>query len=330
MPGCAGPPAVAPSYASGAPATVAYMLGDVDTAIKGYSAVPANNGSLLGTLTYPSSYYGGPLATDSTGQIYAAVAINPVDPLNLGDIFIYPPNSTGGGTPSRTININSYQGSALAVDSAGLVYVAINTGSAEDAPPPMVSVYSATASGIATPLRTLQLTNVFPTGVTDIAADAAGNIYVAGCTKTMGFVIAIYPPTATGSSTAARTITFGSSAVFGVAVNATGNIFANVCSGCYSGPNFVIEEFAPGADGEATPINTISLPAESGWINAGGGPVRLDGAGNIFTSLQRVSTNPSVLDIDVVYGFESTATGNSAPTVQIAPPKGYNNFFALN
>jgi len=251
-------------YTNTFPATAVYMIGDVDTAINGYSIVPAESGSLTGTLTYPASYHGGPLATDSASQMYVAVAVDPIDPLNLGDIFIYPPNSTGAAIPSRTININSYQASALAVDPAGLLYVAINTGSAEDAPPPMVSVYSATASGTATPLRTLQLTGIFPTGAGDIAADAAGNIYVAGYTGT-GNVIAVYPPTATGPATPVRTISLGSSNVYGVAVDPDGHIFASVRPDCFGSAAFVIEEFASGADGEAAPINTIDLPVAAGW-----------------------------------------------------------------
>jgi hypothetical protein len=330
--GCAGSPTVAPSYANTAPATAVYMISHVDTAITECSAVPANDGSLIRTITYLPSYYGGPLATDSAGQIYVAVASDPIDRLNPGEISIYPPNSAGGATPSRTININSDEVCTLAVDPAGLLYVAINTGSAEDAPPRMVSVYSATASGTTTPLRTLQLTNVFPTGVSDIAADATGNIYVAGYRRTgNGGVIAVYPPAANGPSTPIRTITLTNSDVYGVAVDPEGNIFANVCPGCYSssGAGFVIEEFAPGETGEATPINTINLSVGAPWKIALGGPVRLDGAGNIFTSLVLSSTDTPEPNF-VVYGFGSADKGNAAPTVQIAPTNGYSSYFAVN
>jgi hypothetical protein len=303
-----------------APATVAYMVGNVDTAIKGYSAVAGNNTSPVDTLTYPPSYYGGPLATDASGQIYVAVAIDPIDPSNLGDIFIYPPNPTGAATPSRTIDIGSYGVAALAVDPAGLLYVANNGSTAST-----VTVYSTTAIGTATPLRTLQLTNV---GVIDIAADAGGNMYVAGPMGTEQ-VVAVYPPTATGPSTPTRTITLvGYSRVFGVAVDPAGHIFASVWPGYSNGAGYVIEEFAPEASGAATPINTINLNVGSPWTIIGGGPVRLDGAGNIFTSL--FLTNPVNLFTDVIYGYEPTATSDAAPFVQITPTDRYNTFFALN
>jgi hypothetical protein len=322
--GCASLP---PRYTNNPPATVVYMVGSVDTAIKGYSTASANSSSPISTLTYPPSYYGGPVATDASGQIYVAVGIDPVDPLNLGNIFIYPPNSAGKATPSRTIDVNSNSVCALAVDPAGLLYVAINTGSAVDAPPPMVIVYSATASGPAIPLRTLQLTNVNP-DVKDIAVDGSGNIYVAGVYRSTGNAIAVYPPTANGFSTPTRTITFGTSTVYGVAVDPVGDVYANVCLGCY-GTDFAIEEFAPGANGDSTPINTINIPIGSGRRGASGGSVRLDGAGNIFTTMDFISYETVEHSI-VVYGFGPSATGSAVPTVQITPTDWYNTFFAVN
>jgi len=319
LPGCSNLPSAAPSYTNTAPATVAYMIGNVDTAIEGYSTVTPST-SPTDTLSYPPSYYGGPIATDSTGQIYVAVTIDANNhPLDLEEILVYPPNSTGAPAPLRIINTSSNNVSALAVDPTGLLYVA-NEGTTAST----VTVYSATASGAATPLRTLVLTNV---GVTDIAADAAGNIYVAGPMNTEQ-VISVYPPTATGPAAPTRTIDFGISTVAGVAVSPAGNIFANVWPGQNIGI-FAIEEFAPGANGSAIPINTINLNVGAPWTIIGGGPVRLDGAGNIFTSLF-LSTNPGNLYTDVIYGYEPTASGDAAPFVQITPTDAYNIFFAVN
>jgi hypothetical protein len=301
-------------------ATVAYMIGSPSTEVAEYSTIPANHGSSIGTLTLPPSFWAGPVATDSGGQIYVAAAISPVDPQNLGDVFIYPPNSNGTATPSRTIDVNSYDVSALAVDHADLLYVAISNGS--DATP-SVSVYPATASGKATPIRTLQLTNVLQ--VNDIAVDGAGNLYVAGYMSPEN-AIAVYSPTATGPATPTRTITFTNSNVYGVAVAATGEIFASVCVDCEN-TDFVVEEFAPGASGPAAPINTINLTVESRWQIVNGGPVRLDGAGNIFTSLQ-LTSNSSPEDGIVLYGFLPDASGDAVPNVQVMAQ--YNTFFALN
>ena len=302
-------------------ATVAYMIGSPSSEVMAYSAVPADNGSSVATLMLPPSYWAGPVATDSSGQIYVAAAADPIDPLNLGDIFIYPPNSTGAAIPSRTVNVNAGGIVALAVDPAGLLYVAI---AGDFQGTPTVTVYSPEASGPATPLRKLQLTNVLQ--VNDIAADAAGNIYVAGYMNPENG-IAIYPPTASGPATPIRTITFGTSNVYGVAVSATGEILANVCLGCYD-TSFIIEEFVPGASGAASPINTINLTGGPDWRIVSGGLVRFDGAGNIFTSLELVTNNLVQSSGVVVYRFGPTDTGNAVPTVQI---RGKNNtFFALN
>jgi len=300
-----------------APATVAYMLDSPSTTIVGYSTVSPNTGSSVGTFTLPSSYWAGPVATDSTGQIYVAGFGDPANPQSLGDVFIYPPDSAGAATPSRTIDVDSDQIDALTVDPAGLLYVAINTVSAA---PPTVNVYSATASGTATPLRTLQLTDVLQ--IYDIAADGAGNIYVV-----TGNAIAVYPPTANGPSTPIRTINIVGPGVYGVAIDAAGNIFASVCLDS-NNTDFAIEEFAPGADGTAAPINAISLIPASPWSIVDAGPVRLDGAGNIFTALLLFSTQPGDNNATVVYGFAPTATGNTAPTVQITAR--FNTYFALN
>jgi hypothetical protein len=195
-----------------------------------------------------------------------------------------------------------------------------------------VSVYAADASGAATPVRTFVLTDVLPP-LEDMVADAAGNLYVAACLRNNGWAVSVYAPTANGPATPTRTIDFGANGtawVYGVAVNSAGNIFANLCSGCYEGAS-TIEEFAPGASGAAVPIKTINLTAGSlGQINAGG-PVRVDGAGNIFTSLAILPPSPGGPLLNVFYGFGPDATGDAVPIVQFAPPEGgANGWLALN
>lgn len=159
------------------------------------------------------------------------------------------------------------------------------------------------------PIRTLQLTNV-GTPVADIAADAAGNIYGA-CFFPNQWTVAVYSPTAAGPSMPTRTISFGASFLWGVAVDPAGDVFVNVCDGCSSSAN-AIQEFAPGANGTAVPINIISLTAGAPWTIDGGGPVRLDGAGNIFTSMLVTNLNTTLNNI-VVYGFAPIATGSAVP-----------------
>lgn len=126
-----------------------------------------------------------------------------------------------------------------------------------------------------------------------------------------------------------RAINFGTSMLYGVAVDTAGDVFVNVCDGCNTRAN-AIEEFAPGASGNAAPTRTINLSAPSGFQIIGGGPIRIDGVGNIFTSLELWS-NPTLNISIVIYGFEANASGAATPSVQIVPAYGgYNNFFALN
>jgi hypothetical protein len=307
-----------------APAKVVYLIGSVDTAIKGYSVQGATNALPMSTLTYPPNYHGGPVATDSSGQLYVAVALDPVNPANPGDIFIYPPNSTGEAIPSRTIDLNTYDVCALAVDANGLLYVAINAGGSGTQ---AVVVYPADASGNATPLRTLAVTGLAQ--ILDIAVDAVGNVYVAGYSGNGDNTIAVYSPEASGlAAVPTRTVSFPNSNVYGVAVDAAGDIFASVCRNCQN-TGIDVEEFAPDASGVASPINTINLPLGAAARFGNGGPVRIDSFGNIFTSAQVLSANQDLFDI-VVFSFSPTATGDAPPIAQITPADGYATYFAVN
>jgi len=122
----------------------------------------------------------------------------------------------------------------------------------------------------------------------------------------------------------------------GVAVDGNGNVFVSVESSLSTGvsqaTSVAIEEFAPDANGYATPTRVTDLPeqappaGESVAGGAGGGPVRFDGAGNIFT--------PEITGMEgsfnyVLYRF-APATSNPVPVAQINPENGYDFIFALN
>ncbi len=162
-----------------------------------------------------------------------------------------------------------------------------------------IAVYAANATGAATPLRTITgLTNV-----EDIAADSSGNVYAVSFTNPGS--ILVFSSTATGSVAPTRTITAATGyEFFGVAVDASGDVFAseNLRSGTGAG---YIAEFAPST---TTPAKTIT-PPQSSYIAA----VRLDAAGNVYAEVQ-MNASPQTTSLA---GFASTATGVSTPFIAV-------------
>ena len=293
-----------------APATVVYMYDEqwsgsaLSASITGYSTA---DGSVVSELDLPlATYYYGPFTTDATGHIYVATPAN--------QVLVYAPGATGAATPERTIQLqisNNIVVTNLAVDPMGYLYVVMRTAGANGGY--AINVYSPTANSFASPVRTLQLENIL-IPLNDIAADAQGNIYLAACwssKSTWGWVVAIYPPKASGPSVPRRMIQFDHNTwANGVAVDARGHIFVSVDQDVRYYPTLAIEEFDSNLRGPARPIKTIDLPAVAN-IWGFGGPVRLDGAGNILTAAmqQELSSSKSL----VVFGYPPTATGDATP-----------------
>jgi hypothetical protein len=320
---------------NGTPATVAYMWGnDYPTFDDGpaqtileFSIASPKSTSPLGTLTLPFSCDGGPLATDSLGQLYVAC----FSPTSAPLVLVYPPNASGSVAPIRTINLSKsyYEIATLTVDANDQLYVGALENSTEDNPPFAVIVYAQEASGSAVPLRTLQLPA--SDGLLAVAVDGTGNIYVAQYPELYYgsgpvSLVNVYSASATGSAVPLRTIDF-SYFIYGLAVDQSGRVF--VTAGI--GPDNIlaaIEEFAPDATGNATPTNTIGLTAlpDSPGTSIGGGSVHVDGAGNVFAAFNGggdASFN------SVLYGFGAATAGNVVPIAQ-SEQNYYNSSFALH
>ncbi|MFZ0278381.1 MAG: hypothetical protein WA254_07935 [Candidatus Sulfotelmatobacter sp.] len=109
---------------------------------------------------------------------------------------------------------------------------------------------------------------------------------------------------------------------FGTKTN-TGHLFADTCLTDMVGCS--VEEFAPGADGAASPINTIDVPNQLAGMQHLGGPVRLDGVGNIFVSSGIRNPSTGVVDY-FLYRFAPTATGDAPPSIQITTETPRNEF----
>jgi len=309
-----------------APATVAYVPGnDIPTfdggsaqTVLGYSISSPEPTSPISTLTLPLSCNSlGPVAMDSSGQLYAGCFSTSTPPL----VQIFSKGATGSATPSRTIEMSSasYEIAALALDASGKLYVASLENSSETRF--AIRIFSADANGPAAPLRTVKLPG--NEQLVDLAGDGEGNIYAAGTPiDHKGGPSSFVDVYSTQSGERQRRITL-SNYIYGVAVDAAMDVYATVCP---DPTTCSIEEFAPGAKGTAPPINVVNL--EQGGAEVGSGPVRIDATGNVFTPLTTGSLATS-------YGFTLydlwQATSTSPITiVQTGSYEYYHSFFALN
>jgi hypothetical protein len=235
------------------------------------------------TITAPAGVYYHSAATDSEGQLYVgaetytgSIASRVVTGY---EILVYAPNLTSTSTPERTILINeaATYPYAIAVDSLGQIYAVLGSiGGPAD-----IAVYSPSASGAATPVRTIN-TQV-SSEAEQLAFDSSNNLYVTGVpspasTSGTNGVIAVFSPTATGNATPISQITGTNAGPLqsrGVAVDNSGHIYA-----ADSTNNGTIYEFAAGANGTPTPLKTITVPASTGLGSLL--DLAVDPVGNVF------------------------------------------------
>jgi hypothetical protein len=325
--GCGSSP-ISPVQA--APATVAYVwansfpvsAGGPTPTIEEFSISSPNPATPIGTLSLPNSCGPGPIATDSAGNLYVACSLTSSPP----EILVYPPNSSGVATPLRTLHLNSayYEIETLAVDASDQLYVGALENSDQVAF--SVAVFPANASGSAMPLRSILLPA--NSQLVDVTVDLSGNVYVAGfpiyvgSSGPSGFVNVYSTSTAL-----LRTLELPYF-VDGVAIDKKGTIFISA----QVGPNYTsvieLQEFAPEAVGPSPPASSMNLTsALAPGSFPGGGPVRLDSAGNIFTPL---ISGKSEQDRFVLYGFGQAP--ENTPTFPIAQvsQNGYDSSFALH
>ena len=180
------------------------------------------------------------MAVDAHGYIYAG---NSLEPSFQGIIYVYPPNASGGTKPVRTIfgaktTLRDPEG--FAFDAQGRLWVGDRGQSA-------VLSFAANANGNVAPLTSFKPDTAGPT---DLAFGPKG-LYL-----NEGGVVAIYAPTASGYAQPSQEFhvgTDGAGAV-GLGVDPAGNMYV------LDTTKNAIEEYAPDASGNATPIRTIAGP----------------------------------------------------------------------
>jgi hypothetical protein len=199
-------------------------------------------------------------------------------------------------TPLRTLPLPSATlVESLATDSSGQVYV----GGYSATPSPYNIVVFPTSSSI--PSRTIVESDTSVLYHSAMAVDSSGSIYVLGTmVPTSGSAgpieIAIYSPTASGTSTPARLITGSLTQLANpedITVDAAGNIYVSDATS--------ILVFPPGANGNVAPSRVITSP------NTIFGAMAVDANGNIFTGATISLGSSSILE------FAAGATGVSTP-----------------
>jgi sugar lactone lactonase YvrE len=273
------------------------------------------NGSVapLSTLTLPAGLTPLFVTTDTLGKIY--VGTTPAAG-GAGQILVYAAGASGTATPLQTILGSATLGQGtfvspnfLAVDSAGLLYVTDATS---------ISVFASGANGPATPIRQIvgaltQLT----TGATyagAIVADRSGYIYVGNNVFYFGANgegILVFSPGATGNVAPARVLnteaTVGTA--FGLDVDATGNLYVTAGGS--------ISVFAPGATGNDQPVRMIDYPWFLSTPSYSLDSIRVDAAGNIYTS-GTANLTAAALTVPVIASFGAGAVSSSFYT-QLTP-----------
>jgi hypothetical protein len=153
------------------------------------------------------------------------------------------------------------------------------------------------------------------TGVSAVATDSAGEIYVGGSTATTGtYEICVFAAGATGAPTPTRTITETSVQPTGMAIDSAGLLYV-------TGPTANIAVFSATANGTPTPVSLISGAAT---LLAQPIAIAVDSAKNIYVT--NIASS-SVTGTIVV--FASGATGNVAPGRVISPGANLSLFYGV-
>jgi hypothetical protein len=255
------------------------------------------------------------LALDSAGNLYV---------LNTGGIpvnrtiTVYSPGANGNASPIRTLtNIQIAGGNLLdiAVDASDFLYLS------EDIPG-SVSVYAPGVNGAVTPVR--RITGAILNVPSQMGFDSGNNLYVSD-----GFDVLVFGPSANGAAAPIRRIIgskTGLSDDFSLAVDADGFVYVGNFPSDFSDGSITV--YAPGADGNATPVRTIFGPTTGLGIPTGGiaidrvPPEKTQDGWRWCPKCQGLfyAGNPTSGYCPALGGHDYSGSGNYA--IAIAPAKG--------
>jgi hypothetical protein len=263
--------------------------------------------------------YAAGVAVNASGKIYVT---NDVYLYTFGYITVYAANPFGtlNEAPVATIsgsNTGLVAPAEIAVDASGKIYVADGNS---------IYVYAANPSGTLNeaPLATITGSNTGLggfLGITGLALDASGKIYVSSNSGSAFPSILVFPANPSGTLNEAPIATISGSNtelgfVGGLAVDATGRIYTvnSSCGNCSSNNILVFPANPSGTLNEA-PLATI-IGSNTGLNNPEG--IAVDVSGKIYvTNTSDKSGNGNGTSI-TVYGPNPSGTLNEAPLATIA------------
>lgn len=270
-----------------------YISNSCNNSITVYASGSAGNATPIATIIGSNTNISNPtgLALDSTGNIYVA---------NTGSnaITVYPAGSSGNVAPSATISGTNTQlnvPQAIALDSKGNIYAANNGTS-------IVTVYAPDSNGNVAPSSVI---GGYETGLSapvGIALDSNGKIYVVN-NSNGDFSVTVYPSGSKGDVTPAATISGTTTELVSsaaIAVDSMGKIYVTNEQSKLGGLDS-ISFFAPGSNGNVSPIATIS-GANTGLAGPQG--IALDSNSGIYIANRANS----------VTLYAAGGNGNIAPT----------------
>lgn len=293
----------APAYAAGPdPQGTIYVADDGTNAVDVFA--PGSNGNVAPERVISGPDTGinepGDVKVSPSGDVYVS---------NFGgdSITEYAPGASGDASPICTIsgpNTGLDENDDMSLEADGTLVVGNFSDSSGGEG--SVVVFPAGACGDVTPAETIEGSNTGFAIVDGVGTDAAGTIYA---DSSENEAIEAFPAGANGNVSPESSITgpdTGLGDVDDIIVGFNGEIYAT--SG-FGGPVNSVTVYAPGASGDATPVQDITGPDTDFGLPD---DLAVDDSGNIYVTDSEATVGPAVLE------YASGATGDAAPSAYLA------------